>query len=57
MIDWFAPGRLMHVLLTRQPTSSRERRGDPLQEVRRVAEPLGPQVTVQLFSSLKKRGG
>ena len=27
-----------------------------LQDVRRAVQPLGPQVTVQLFSSLKKSG-
>ena len=54
MIDWFAPsGRPMHVLLTTSDKLSRGAAAATLQEVRRALEPLGPQVTVQLFSSLK----
>ena len=57
MIDWFAPsGRPMHVLLTKSDKLSRGAAAATLQEVRRALEPLGPQVTVQLFSSLKKSG-
>ncbi len=57
MIDWFAPsGRPMHVLLTKSDKLSRGAAAATLQEVRRALEPLGPQVTVQLFSSLKKTG-
>jgi len=57
MIDWFAPsGRPMHVLLTKSDKLSRGAAAATLQEVRRALEPLGPQVTVQLFSSLKKIG-
>ena len=57
MIDWFAPsGRPMHVLLTKSDKLSRGAAAATLQEVRRALEPLGPQVSVQLFSSLKKSG-
>jgi GTP-binding protein len=57
MIGWFAPsGRPMHVLLTKSDKLSRGAAAATLQEVRRALEPLGPQVTVQLFSSLKKSG-
>ncbi|HAF54032.1 MAG TPA: YihA family ribosome biogenesis GTP-binding protein [Thauera sp.] len=57
MIDWFAhSGRPMHVLLTKSDKLSRGAAAAVLQEVRRALQPLGPQVTVQLFSSLKKSG-
>ena len=57
MIDWFAPsGRPMHVLLTKSDKLPRGAAAATLQEVRRALEPLGPQVSVQLFSSLKKSG-
>ncbi len=57
MIDWFAPsGRPMHVLLTKSDKLSRGAAAAVLQDVRRELAPLGPQVTVQLFSSLKKSG-
>lgn len=57
MIDWFAhSGRPIHVLLTKSDKLSRGAAAAVLQEVRRAMEPLGPQVTVQLFSSLKKSG-
>ncbi|ENO90412.1 ribosome biogenesis GTP-binding protein YihA/YsxC [Thauera linaloolentis] len=57
MIDWFAPsGRPMHVLLTKSDKLSRGAASAVLQDVRRQLAPLGPQVTVQLFSSLKKSG-
>ena len=57
MIDWFAhSGRPIHVLLTKSDKLSRGAAAAVLQEVRRALQPLGPQVTVQLFSSLKKSG-
>ena len=57
MIDWFVPsGRPMHVLLTKSDKLSRGAATATLQDVRRQLAPLGPQVTVQLFSSLKKTG-
>ena len=57
MIDWFAhSGRPIHVLLTKSDKLSRGAAAAVLQEVRHALKPLGPQVTVQLFSSLKKSG-
>jgi GTP-binding protein len=57
MIDWFAhSGRPIHVLLTKSDKLSRGAAAAVLQDVRRAVQPLGPQVTVQLFSSLKKSG-
>lgn len=57
MIDWFAPsGRPMHVLLTKSDKLSRGAAAAALQLVRGELRALGPQVTVQLFSSLKKSG-
>ena len=57
MIDWFAVSRRpIHVLLTKSDKLSRGAAAAVLQEVRRALAPLGPQVTVQLFSSLKKSG-
>lgn len=57
MIDWFAhSGRPIHVLLTKSDKLSRGAAAAVLQQVRHALQPLGPQVTVQLFSSLKKSG-
>ena len=57
LIDWFVPsGRPLHVLLTKSDKLSRGAAGATLQSVRRDLAALGPQVTVQLFSSLKKAG-
>lgn len=57
MIDWFVPsGRPMHVLLTKADKLSRGAASAVLQQVRRELAVCGPQVTVQLFSSLKKTG-
>jgi len=50
------PGVPIHVLLTKSDKLSRGAAAAVLQEVRRALAPLGPQVTVQLFSSLKKSG-
>ena len=57
MIDWFAhSGRPLHVLLTKSDKLSRGAAAAVLQQVRRELEAFGPQVTVQLLSSLKKSG-
>jgi GTP-binding protein len=57
MIDWFAhSSRPLHVLLTKSDKLSRGAAAAVLQQVRRELEGFGPQVTVQLFSSLKKSG-
>lgn len=57
MLDWYAPsGRPVHVLLTKADKLSRSEAGATLLGVRRDLAAWGPQVTVQLFSSLKKTG-
>ena len=57
MLDWFAPtGRPMHVLLTKSDKLSRGEAQKTLLETRRDLAAWGGQVTVQLFSSLKKQG-
>src|SRR5690606_31709469 len=57
MLDWFLPsGRPVHVLLTKSDKLSRGAASAVLHEVRRVLAPHGEQVSVQLFSSLKKSG-
>lgn len=57
MINWFVPsGRPLHVLLTKSDKLSRGAASATLQAVRHELSVLGPQVTVQLFSSLKRSG-
>ncbi|MBN8441112.1 MAG: YihA family ribosome biogenesis GTP-binding protein [Thauera sp.] len=57
LIDWFVPsGRPLHVLLTKSDKLSRGAASATLQDVRRELARFGTQVTVQLFSSLKKVG-
>ncbi|MBK7847745.1 MAG: YihA family ribosome biogenesis GTP-binding protein [Zoogloea sp.] len=57
MIGWFAPsGRPIHVLLTKSDKLTRSEQAATLAAVRKELAPLGEQVTVQLFSSLKKTG-
>jgi GTP-binding protein len=57
MLDWYAPnGRPVHVLLTKADKLSRNEAGSTLLVVRRELSAWGPQVTAQLFSSLKKMG-
>ncbi|MBL8451437.1 MAG: YihA family ribosome biogenesis GTP-binding protein [Zoogloea sp.] len=57
MIGWFAPsGRPIHVLLTKSDKLTRSEQAATLAAVRKDLAPLGEQVTVQLFSSLKKTG-
>lgn len=57
MIDWFVPtGRPLHILLTKSDKLSRNQASATLAQVRRELAVLGPQVSVQLFSSLKKSG-
>ncbi len=57
MIGWFAPsGRPIHVLLTKSDKLTRSEQAATLAAVRKELAPLGKQVTVQLFSSLKKTG-
>ena len=59
MIDWFAPGgRPIHCLLTKADKLTRQQQGKALNTTRQVLEEAGygGQVSVQLFSSLKKTG-
>src|SRR5690554_3722201 len=57
MIDWYAPsGRPMHILLTKADKLSKNQAAAALALVRRELAALGGQVSVQLFSSLKKTG-
>jgi len=57
MIGWFAPsGRPIHILLTKCDKLSRNEASSTLARARRELAPYGAQVSVQLFSSLKKLG-
>lgn len=58
MLNWFAPrGRPVHVLLTKSDKLTRSAAALTLMKVRKeLQETWGLQVTVQLFSSLKKVG-
>ncbi|MDD3352732.1 ribosome biogenesis GTP-binding protein YihA/YsxC [Zoogloea sp.] len=57
MIGWFAPsGRPIHVLLTKSDKLTRREATATLAAVHKELTQYGPQVTVQLFSSLKKIG-
>ncbi len=57
MLDWFAPtGRPIHVLLTKADKLSRGAALETLRQVRAALHAYGPQVSAQLFSSLKGTG-
>ncbi|WP_227817184.1 ribosome biogenesis GTP-binding protein YihA/YsxC [Nitrogeniibacter aestuarii] len=58
MLDWFAPsGRPVHCLLTKSDKLTRSEAAKTLAATRKqVAAEWGDQVSVQLFSSLKKTG-
>ncbi|WP_374244415.1 ribosome biogenesis GTP-binding protein YihA/YsxC [Zoogloea sp.] len=57
MLGWFAPsGRPIHVLLTKSDKLTRSESAATLAAVRKALAAYGEQVTVQLFSSLKKTG-
>lgn len=57
MIEWFAPSaRPIHILLTKADKLSRGEAAATLLAVKKAVEPFNGQVTVQLFSSLKKMG-
>jgi GTP-binding protein len=57
MIEWFSvSGRPMHVLLTKADKLTRSAQAATLADVRRQLSGMGDQVSVQLFSSLKKTG-
>ncbi len=57
MIHWFIPtGNPIHILLTKSDKLSRQAQTKTLREVHAAVAVYGGQVTVQLFSSLKKTG-
>jgi GTP-binding protein len=57
MINWFVPtGNPIHILLTKADKLSRQVATQTLREVREAVAGYGEQMTVQLFSSLKKTG-
>ncbi|MBX9849809.1 MAG: ribosome biogenesis GTP-binding protein YihA/YsxC [Rhodocyclaceae bacterium] len=57
MIDWFAPsGRPIHCLLTKSDKLGRQEQTKTLKETREAVAKFNGQITVQLFSSLKKTG-
>lgn len=57
MIDWMLPGgRPIHVLLSKSDKLSRQQALATLHTVRRELSEIGPHLSAQLFSSLKKTG-
>ncbi len=57
MIDWFVPtGNPIHILLTKADKLSKQTANQTLREVREAVAVYGAQISVQLFSSLKKTG-
>ena len=57
MLNWFAPsGRPVHVLLSKADKLTRSASAEVLARVKRELPKWGEQITVQLFSSLKKTG-
>lgn len=57
MINWFAPsGRPIHCLLTKSDKLSRQEQANTLRDTRAAVSDFNGQITVQLFSSLKKTG-
>ena len=57
MIDWFLPtGTPVHVLLSKADKMTRQEQAKTLKAVKAEVEKAGGQITVQLFSSLKKTG-
>lgn len=57
MLDWFAPsGRPIHVLLTKTDKLTRSEAAQTLARMKKELPAWGENITVQLFSSLKKTG-
>lgn len=57
MIAWFAPtGRPIHCLLTKADKLTRSEQAKTLREAKAAAAGMAGQITLQLFSSLKKTG-
>lgn len=58
MLEWFGPtGKPIHILLTKADKLTRSEAAKILQATRNELAPWADQVSVQLFSSLKKTGG
>jgi GTP-binding protein len=57
MLEWFGPtGRPIHILLTKADKLTRNEAANALRATREDMAPWADQVSVQLFSSLKKTG-
>ncbi|MBZ0125590.1 MAG: ribosome biogenesis GTP-binding protein YihA/YsxC [Rhodocyclaceae bacterium] len=57
MLEWFGPtGKPIHILLTKADKLTRNEAAKTLQAARAELAPWADQVSVQLFSSLKKTG-
>lgn len=57
MIEWFgSTGRPIHCLLTKSDKLTRQEQTKTLREIRTALAQFGKQITVQMFSSLKKSG-
>jgi GTP-binding protein len=57
MINWFGPtGKPIHCLLTKADKLTKQEQAKILREVQAEVADSGSQITVQLFSSLKKTG-
>ena len=57
MVAWFAPtGKPIHCLLTKSDKLTRQEQAKTLKEARATAAQLSENITLQLFSSLKKLG-
>jgi GTP-binding protein len=57
LLEWFGPtGKPIHVLLTKSDKLTRSEAAQALSATREVLAPWSDQVSVQLFSSLKKTG-
>lgn len=57
MVGWFAAtGKPIHCLLTKADKLTRSEQATALRQAKAMAKDLGGQITLQLFSSLKKTG-
>jgi GTP-binding protein len=57
MLEWFGPtGKPIHILLTKADKLTRSEAASVLRATRDELAPWADQVSVQLFSSLKKNG-
>lgn len=57
MLEWFAPtGKPVHVLLSKSDKLTRQEQAVVMREVAAALAAIGPNLSVQLFSSLKRTG-